>query len=95
MTGSLGKERDDLAEEQAALRRVATLVARGAPPDELFASVTEEAAQLLPVDFAGLGRCESDDTMVSLAARRANGDTDVAGARHVLYGLRSARRCRA
>jgi PAS domain S-box-containing protein len=54
-------------EEQAALRRVATLVARGAPPEELFAAVTEEAAQLLPVDFAGLGRYESEDTMVSLA----------------------------
>ena len=31
-----------LAEEQAALRRVATLVARGAPPEEVFAAVAEE-----------------------------------------------------
>jgi hypothetical protein len=31
------------AEEQAALRPVATLVARGAPPEELFAAVVAEA----------------------------------------------------
>jgi K+-sensing histidine kinase KdpD len=31
-----------LAKEQAALRRVATLVAGGAPPEEVFAAVTEE-----------------------------------------------------
>ena len=30
-----------LADEQAALRRVATLVAKGASSDELFAAVTE------------------------------------------------------
>jgi signal transduction histidine kinase len=58
-----------LAAEQSALRRVATLVARGAPPEKLFASVTEEAAQLLGVDFAALGRYESDGTVVMLAAR--------------------------
>ncbi len=67
----LEKERVDLetlAEEQAALRRVATLVAGGAAPLELFAAVTEEAAKLLPVDFAALGRYEPEDTMISLAA---------------------------
>ena len=36
-----------LAEEQAALRRVATLVARGAPPEEVFAAVAEEVGRLL------------------------------------------------
>ena len=35
-----------LADEQAALRRVATLVARGAPPAEVFAAVTKEVAQV-------------------------------------------------
>jgi hypothetical protein len=34
---------DGLAEEQASFRRVATLVARGAPQQELFASVTAGA----------------------------------------------------
>src|SRR5439155_19463764 len=38
---------DQLIEEQAALRRVATLVARGAPPEELFRAVVEEVGQLL------------------------------------------------
>ena len=35
------------AEEQAALRRVAVLVARAAPPEEVFAAVAEEAGRLL------------------------------------------------
>jgi PAS domain S-box-containing protein len=35
-----------LAEEQAALRRVATLVARGVQPAELFSAVTQEVARL-------------------------------------------------
>src|SRR5437588_9174940 len=56
-----------LAEEQAALRRVATLVARGAPPEQVFASVTEEVGQLLPVDFADLSRYEPDGTVTILA----------------------------
>jgi hypothetical protein len=37
-----GEKLHPLAEEQAALRRVATLVARGTPPQEVFAAVTEE-----------------------------------------------------
>ena len=47
-----------LAEEQAALRRVATLVAHGAPPEQVFAAVTEEYARLVPVDVAGMARLE-------------------------------------
>ena len=57
-----------LAEEQAALRRVATLVARGVPPEEVFAAVTEEVVRLLPVDFAHMGRYESDAVVTILAA---------------------------
>jgi signal transduction histidine kinase len=57
-----------LGEEQAALRRVATLVARGVPPEEVFAAVTEEVGRLLPVEFAGMGRCEPDGTLTSTAA---------------------------
>ncbi len=41
-----GEELRVLAEEQAALRRVATLVARGVPPDEVFAAVTTLACCL-------------------------------------------------
>jgi GAF domain-containing protein len=57
-----------LAADQAALRRVATLVARGVPPEEVFAAVVEEVGRLLPVDFADLGRCEPDGTITFLAA---------------------------
>jgi hypothetical protein len=39
-----------LAEEQAALRRVATLVARGLPAAELFKAVTEEVGRLLSAE---------------------------------------------
>ena len=70
MADSLEKDRDELArlaEEQAALRRVATLVARAAPADELFAAVTEEVGQLLPVDFTRMGRYESDGTVTIVA----------------------------
>ena len=56
-----------LAEEQAALRRVATLVAGATPPDELFAAVAVEVERLLPVDFAHLGRYGLDETITVLA----------------------------
>jgi signal transduction histidine kinase len=56
-----------LAEEQAALRRVATLVARGTPPEEVFGAVTEEVVRVLPIDLASLGRYESDGTVTFLA----------------------------
>jgi signal transduction histidine kinase len=57
-----------LAEEQAALRRVATMVARGVPPADVFATATEEVGQLLPVDFAIMGRYETDGGIVAIAA---------------------------
>jgi GAF domain-containing protein len=52
-----------LAEEQAALRRVATLVARGAPPEEVFTAVAGEVGQLLPVDQSALCRYEPDGAL--------------------------------
>jgi signal transduction histidine kinase len=63
-----------LAREQAALRRVATLVARGAAPDELFAAVTGEVGRLLGAHLAGMGRYGSDDTVTVLAAWAAEGE---------------------
>ena len=56
-----------LAEEQGALRRVATLVARETPPDLLFAAVTEEAKNVLAVGVAGLLRFEPDGSTVVVA----------------------------
>src|SRR6201993_755314 len=42
--------RGKLADEQAALRRVATLVSRGATPEEVFAAVAREMRNLLGAD---------------------------------------------
>jgi signal transduction histidine kinase len=56
-----------LAEEQAALRRVATLVARGAPSQDVFTAVTEELGQLVPVNQAAMSRYDSDNMFTTLA----------------------------
>ena len=64
MDASPGRARDRrIAKEQAALRRVAMLVAGGAPPEEVFAAVAEEAGLLLEVDFAGLVRYDRQDAI--------------------------------
>jgi GAF domain-containing protein len=55
---------DRITGEQAALRRVATLVARAAPPEEVFAAVTEEAGRLLLADQATMSRYVADGTIV-------------------------------
>jgi len=54
------------ADEQAALRRVATLVARAAPRDEVFAAVTEEIGRVLAVDFAGMSRYDAGETATAV-----------------------------
>jgi signal transduction histidine kinase len=61
-------ELSGFAEEQAALRRVATLVARAASPDEVFAAVTAEVGRLLEADFTVLGRLDSDGAATVLGA---------------------------
>jgi signal transduction histidine kinase len=55
------------AEEQAALRRVATQVAQGASPEEVFASVAREAGRLLHADHATMGRYNADGTGMVVA----------------------------
>jgi signal transduction histidine kinase len=67
MGSSLETGRDELTrllQEQAALRRVATLVARGIPPAEIFSAVANEIGRLLGADNAGIGRYEMDGTSV-------------------------------
>ena len=61
-------EADAAARQQAALRRVATAVARGMDPSDVFSAVTTELAQILSVQNAALFRYESDGTAVLLAA---------------------------
>ena len=57
-----------IADEQAALRRVATLVARGAPPGEVFAAVTDEVARLLDVDHVNMSRYDPDGVATVVGA---------------------------
>jgi GAF domain-containing protein len=75
-----------LAEEQAALRRVATLVARGVAPEEVFAAVTEEVVRVLPVEVARMGRYEPDGTVTFVAAAGMSDALFPAGAREKLGG---------
>jgi signal transduction histidine kinase len=66
----LEESRDDLrrlAEEQAALRRVATLVARGVPPAEGLAAVAQEVGSILGADATGIARLEPDGAATVVA----------------------------
>jgi signal transduction histidine kinase len=70
MAGSLEQSRDELGSllaEQAALRRLATLVARGAAPAEVFAVTATEVCRLLGTDATALARYEPDGTAAVLA----------------------------
>jgi signal transduction histidine kinase len=75
-----------LAEEQAALRRVATLVARGTRPEEVFAAVTNEVGRLLSLDLANMFRYESDGTLTIVASA---GQRFPLGSRWPLVGQRN------
>jgi signal transduction histidine kinase len=75
-----------LAEEQAALRRVATLVAQAIPPEAVFAAVADEVGQLLPVDSATMGRYESDGTLTFVAHWGGAADRFPVGTRRTLGG---------
>jgi PAS domain S-box-containing protein len=58
-----------LAEQQAALRRVATLVARGTSPSEVFSAVADEMARCLHAGNASVNSFENDEvTVVAVAA---------------------------
>src|SRR6516164_3022811 len=75
------------ADEQAALRRVATLVAGGAPPAEVFAAVAAEAGSLLGADETAMARYElPDKAMTTVALWSATGETLEAGYRTTLGG---------
>jgi len=60
-------EIERLAQEQAALRRVATLVARGAETGEVFAAVAREVSEVMHLPVAGVQRYEDGETMTVLA----------------------------
>jgi signal transduction histidine kinase len=63
MAGSLQENHDELrrvADEQTALRRVATLVASGVPPPEVFAAVAAETGRVLGATSIAVARYEPD-----------------------------------
>jgi len=62
------------AEEQSALRWVATLVARAAPPETVFAAVAEEAGKLLQVDFTVIVRYDADGAVTGVGQWAGDGD---------------------
>ncbi|MDX6589328.1 MAG: hypothetical protein QOI84_602, partial [Solirubrobacterales bacterium] len=91
MAGSLERSRDDLnrlLEEQAALRRVATLVAEASEPSTIFETVTREVGLLYGADLARMERYESDGTVSGIAAWSREQDPELAvGRRFELDGL--------
>jgi signal transduction histidine kinase len=70
-------ELQGFGEEQAALRRVATLAARAAPPEEVLAAVTEEAGRLLDAAATILCRYDPDSTVTVVGVWSATGTVPV------------------
>jgi signal transduction histidine kinase len=64
--------RTRLAEEQAALRRIATLVAQGGPPEGVFAAVAGEMRNLVGADVTRIIRVESDGTATMVGGTDAD-----------------------
>ncbi|MCZ4491213.1 MAG: putative GAF-sensor signal transduction histidine kinase [Conexibacter sp.] len=75
-----------LSDEQAALRRVATLVAQGGPPAELFGAVAGEVGRLFATEFAGLIRYDGDDSLTVVAGWADSGERPAFPARWPLEG---------
>jgi signal transduction histidine kinase len=75
-----------LAEEQAALGRVATLVAAGAPPSEVFEAVSAEVAALIGADGCALTRWETDGAMTTVSGWTPEGGFSNLGIRYPLEG---------
>jgi signal transduction histidine kinase len=76
-----------IAEEQAALRRVAMLVAEGAAPGTVFVAVAEEIGQVLPeADFAMVARYDADHVVEVVGGWSRTGDLELVGRRSGLGG---------
>jgi GAF domain-containing protein len=79
-----------LAGEQAALRRVATLIAEAVPPSELFGAVVEEVGTLLRTDASGMIHYEDDATVTAMATWAVDGEHPPVEGRWSLEGDRLA-----
>ena len=73
-------------EEQAALRRVATLVAEDAPPAAVLDAVTREAGQLLHADYATMNRFSPDGAVTVVATWSSAGPAFPVGGKETLGG---------
>ena len=76
-----------LANEQAALRRVATLVAEGVRPAKIFSAVSDEVGQLFATHVAAVVRFDPEDQAVVLVGAAQQVAAEFAGAR---WGLDNA-----
>jgi len=74
------EELNRLAAEQAALRRVAMIVARGEPSSAVFAAVAEEAGRVLGADVTLIGRYDPGDMITGLGVWSAAGVAQLADA---------------
>jgi signal transduction histidine kinase len=75
-----------LAGEQAALRRIATLIGRGRPSREVFAEVAREVGELLGAEGAWMDRYDDDGKATVVAAWGLGGRDLSVGTRFSLDG---------
>src|SRR5262245_5615844 len=80
------EELREVTTEEAALRRVATLVAQESSPVEIFVAVTEECSRVLECEAAGLLRFEPDETATLIAQSDTPWDPPPLGTRFTLDG---------
>jgi signal transduction histidine kinase len=90
MAGALDASQSELRrllEQQSALRRVATLVARAVPSEDLFEAVAREVGHLSGADLARMERYETDMTVTGVAAWSREQRTLAVGTRIALEGV--------
>jgi signal transduction histidine kinase len=75
-------EIERLAQAQAALRRVATLVVQGAQTRDVFGAVAHEVAEVMHLPIAAVLRYDEDETMTVVAARSDRPHPLEPGTRH-------------
>jgi GAF domain-containing protein len=78
-----------IAKEQAALRRVAVLVARGEASGEVLAAIAQEAGRVLRAQHAYIGRYDPDGTLLVVAAWNSDAPVAIPVGRRVSAGGRN------
>jgi PAS domain S-box-containing protein len=86
-----GAELQVRAGEQAALRRVATIVARQASQAEVVTAIADEIGRLLGTEVFRIVRYEDDGTAVVVASSGAGTGVFAVGSRHRLGGTKAVR----